>query len=72
MSDHTDANATDLQTVYGRDLPREDADGLALDVVPDDENDTVTFVAADADARDPRTAWITAPSSTVVDVTEMQ
>jgi hypothetical protein len=72
MSDEPDANATDLQTVAGNDPASETVDGLALDVVPDEENDTVTFIAADADSRDTRTAWITAPSGTVVDVTEMQ
>jgi hypothetical protein len=72
MPEESDANATDLQTVAGRDLPREDADGLSLDVVPDEENETVTFIAADADTEDTRTAWITAAESLVVDVTDMQ
>jgi|AntRauTorcE11898_2_1112593.scaffolds.fasta_scaffold50475_2 hypothetical protein len=72
MSDDPNASATDLRTVTGREMDPEDVDGLALDVVPDEENDTVTFIAADADSHDTRSAWITAASSLVVDVTEMQ
>jgi hypothetical protein len=72
MPEESDANATDLQTVAGRDLAREDADGLSLDVVPDEENETVTFIAANADSEDTRTAWITAAESLVIDVTDMQ
>lgn len=72
MPEESDANATDLQTVAGRDLAREDADGLSLDVVPDEENETVTFIAANADSEDTRTAWITAAESLVIDVTHMQ
>jgi len=72
MSDETHSRAMDLRTVEGREVADEHASRLTLDVVPDEENDTVTFIAADADSQDTRTAWITAAASTVVDVTEMQ
>lgn len=72
MTEESDANAMDLRAVDGRELANQDSQGLALDVVPDEENGTVTFIAADADVQDTRTAWLTADASSVVDVTEMQ
>jgi hypothetical protein len=72
MRDEADTNAIDLQSVDGRDPASDDVDGTTLDVISDDENDTVTFVAADADAQDRTTAWLTVESSAVVHVTQMQ
>jgi len=47
-------------------------ESLALDVVPDAANGMVTFIAADADAYDTRTTWLTTDASNLVDVTEMR
>lgn len=70
MTDDIEETATDLTTAEDRELASNDANEVAIDVVPDEQNDTVTFIVADAQNR--MGAWITAESDDVVHVTEMQ
>lgn len=47
------------------------AESARLEVIPDPESDTVTFLSPRSDD-DPTTAWLTADAGLLVDVSEMQ
>lgn len=72
MTDDGDRSGRVRSIVADRETAACHPESLDLQVVPDDANDTVTFIAADADAYETRTAWLTADASLVVDVTEKQ